>query len=305
MAIARCAPGEIIAADCMQVFRGLDIGTGKPSAQDRARIPHHLVDICEPTGTFSAHEFARRAGGAVHEIRSRGRLPVLVGGTGLYLRAFLTGNLAGSGANPALRERLRREAQALGTPALFERLRAADPESAARIHPQDLVRIVRALELAYTTGRRPSAWRTRLWDPPRVPDTLMLVLTRERGELSALINTRAHQMWEGGLLEEVRGLLGRGYAADLRPLRGIGYRQAMAVLQGELSAAEGLASMQRATRQYAKRQLTWYRREPAAEWVTVRGWAWVEPLALEILERLARRTEPPGSLQPGFFTRET
>jgi tRNA dimethylallyltransferase len=300
MAIAHAAPGEIIAADCMQVYRGLDIGTGKPSAQERATVPHHLVDICEPTDTFSAHVFARRAARAAHEIRGRGRLPILVGGTGLYLRAFLTGNLAGSGANPALREWLRREAQALGTRALFERLRATDPVSAARIHPEDLVRIVRALELADSTGRRPSEWRTRLWQAPRVPGALMLVLTRERDELSNLINARAHRMWEGGLLEEVRGLLAQGYAADLRPLQAIGYRQAVAVVQGKVSPAEGLRSMQRATRQYAKRQLTWYRREPAAEWVTVRGWAWVEPLAREILERLGRQADRPRS--PGEST---
>jgi tRNA dimethylallyltransferase len=295
LAIARAAPAEIIAADCMQVYRGLDIGTGKPSAQDREMVPHHLVDICDPTDSFSAHEFARRAARAVDEIRGRGRLPILVGGTGLYLRTFLTGNLAGSGANPALRERLRREAETLGPRALFERLGAADPASAARIHPHDLVRIVRALELVGSTGRRPSEWRTRLWDAPRVADTLMLVLTRERDELAALIDARTRRMWEGGLLEEVRGLLARGYAADLRSLRAIGYRQAVAVVRGELSAAEGLQSMQRATRQYAKRQLTWFRREPAAEWVTVRGWGWVEPLALEILERLARQTDPPRS----------
>jgi tRNA dimethylallyltransferase len=288
MAIARVVPGEIIVADCMQVYRGLDIGTGKPSAQERATVPHHLVDVCDPADTFSAHAFATRAARAVHEIRGRGRIPILVGGTGLYLRAFLTGNLAGRGADPALRERLRREAQAGGTRALFERLRATDPASAARIHPEDQVRIVRALELAASTGRRPSEWRTRLWDPPQVPGALMLVLTRERNELSTLIDARAHRMWAGGLLEEVRGVLAQGYPADLRPLRAIGYRQAVGVVQGELSAAEGLQSMQRATRQYAKRQLTWYRREPAAEWVTVRGWAWVESLAGEILERLDR-----------------
>ena len=295
MAVARAAPGEIVAADCMQVYRGLDVGTGKPSAEDRAAVPHHLLDICEPTETFSAHAFARRAAQAVDQIRGRGRLPILVGGTGLYLRAFLRGGLAGSGADPALRERLAREAQALGTRALFARLQAADPASAARIHPEDLVRIVRALELLETSGRPPSALRPGLWDAPRTRDALMLVLTREREELGALIDARAQRMWQGGLLEEVRALLASGHPGDLRPLQAIGYRQAVAVLQGRMSGAEGLAAMRRATRQYAKRQLTWYRREPAAEWQSVRGWAWVEPLAREILDRLARGQDPPGS----------
>jgi len=299
MAVAQAVPSEIVAADCMQVYRGLDIGTGKPSAQDRAAVPHHLVDICDPTETFSAHEFARRAHGAVDAIAGRGRLPILVGGTGLYLRAFLKGSLAGTGADPALRQRLMREAHEHGTDALFARLRAVDPTSAARIHPADLVRIVRALELAETTGRRPSELRPALWDTPRRTNAVMVVLTREREELWALIDARCQRMWEGGLLDEVRTLRARGLAAEARPLEAIGYRQAVAVLQGRMAEREGLAAMQRATRQYAKRQLTWYRREPAAEWVSVRGWAWVEPLAREIVERLSRMASPPAALLGG------
>ena len=299
MAVAQAVPSEIVAADCMQVYRGLDIGTGKPSAQDRAAVPHHLVDICDPTETFSAHEFARRAHGAVDAIAGRGRLPILVGGTGLYLRAFLKGSLAGTGADPALRQRLMREAHEHGTDALFARLRAVDPTSAARIHPADLVRIVRALELAETTGHRPSELRPALWDTPRRTNAVMVVLTREREELWALIDARCQRMWEGGLLDEVRTLRARGLAAEARPLEAIGYRQAVAVLQGRMAEREGLAAMQRATRQYAKRQLTWYRREPAAEWVSVRGWAWVEPLAREIVERLSRMASPPAALLGG------
>jgi tRNA dimethylallyltransferase len=292
MAVAREAPGEIVAADCMQVYRGLDIGTGKPSRQDRAGVPHHLVDICDPSERFSAHEFTQRAQQAVDAIAARGRLPILVGGTGLYLRAFLKGRLAGPGADPALRSRLMQEAREQGAGALFGRLRAADPASAARIHPADLVRIVRALEIAEITGRRPSEVRLALWDAPRRANTLMVVLSRQREELSALIDARCRRMWETGLLDEVRALLARGLGAEARPLQAIGYRQAVAVLLGRLAEGEGLAAMQRATRQYAKRQLTWYRREPAAEWVSVQGWAWIEPLARELVERLARMASP-------------
>jgi tRNA dimethylallyltransferase len=295
MAVARAAPGEIVTADCMQVYRGLDIGTGKPSGQDRAAVPHHLVDICDPTESFSAHEFARRAQHAVDAIAGRGRLPILVGGTGLYLRAFLRGSLAGPGADAALRLRLLREARERGGGALFTRLSALDPASAARIHPADLVRIVRALELAETTGRRPSEIRPDLWGAPRRTNAVMVVLSREREELWALIDARCRQMWEGGLLDEVRALLAGGLAAEARPLQAIGYRQAVAVLQGRMAEGEGLAAMRRATRQYARRQLTWYRREPAAEWVSVREGAWIEPLARELAERLSRMARPPAA----------
>ncbi len=294
MALARRAPGEIIVADSMQVYRRMEVGTGKPSATERAAVPHHLLDVCDPSETFSASAFASRAQAAVQEIRGRGRLPILVGGTGLYLRAFLKGHLAGAGGDPAIRERLRQEAAVGGTRSLHERLRALDPPSAERIHPGDLFRIVRALELWEVTGRRPSELRPALWDPPRATVSALVVLTREREELYRLIDERARRMWEAGLASEVRGLLAAGYAPDLPALKSLGYRQVVAYLQGRRSAAEALAEMQRATRNYARRQLTWFRREPVAEWMTVRGWEWVEPLAEKILARLVQ-PQPPSA----------
>ncbi len=292
MDLARRAPGEIIVADSMQVYRGMDAGTGKPSPAERAAIPHHLLDVCDPRETFSASAFASRARAVVQEIRGRGRLPILVGGTGLYLRAFLKGRLAGAGGDPAIRERLTQEAAVGGARSLHERLRALDPPSAERIHPGDLFRIVRALELWEMTGRRPSELRPALWDAPRVTVSALVVLTREREELYRLIDERARRMWEAGLASEVKDLLAAGYGPDLPPLKSLGYRQAVAYLQGRRSAAEALTEMQRATRNYARRQLTWFRREPAAEWVTVRGWEWVEPLAEKILARLVQ-SQPP------------
>jgi tRNA dimethylallyltransferase len=294
MALARRAPGEIIVADSMQVFRGMEVGTGKPSAVERAAVPHHLLDVCDPSESFSASAFASRAQAAVQEIRGRGRLPILVGGTGLYLRAFLKGRLAGAGGDPAIRERLRQEAAVGGARSLHERLLALDPPSAERIHPGDLFRIVRALELWEMTGRRPSELRPALWDPPRATVSALVVLTREREELYRLIDERARRMWEAGLASEVRGLLAAGYAPDLPALKSLGYRQVVAYLQGRRSAAEALAEMQRATRNYARRQLTWFRREPAAEWMTVHGWEWVEPLAEKILARLLQ-PQPPSA----------
>jgi tRNA dimethylallyltransferase len=288
MALARRAPGEIIVADSMQVYRGMDVGTGKPSPAERAAVPHHLLDVCDPRETFSASAFASRAQAVVPEIRGRGRLPILVGGTGLYLRAFLKGRLAGAGGDPAIRERLRQEAAVGGARLLHERLHAVDPPSAERIHPGDLLRIVRALELWEMTGRSPSELRPALWDPPRATLSALVVLTREREELYRLIDERARRMWEAGLASEAKDLLGAGYAPDLPALMSLGYRQAVAYLQGRRGAAEALAEMQRATRNYARRQLTWFRREPAAEWVKVRGWEWVEPLAEKLLLRVAQ-----------------
>ena len=294
LAIARRALAEIVVADSMQVYRGLDVGTSKPSSAERWAVPHHLLDICDPTETFSAFEFVRQAKELVGEIQARGRLPILVGGTGLYLRAFLKGHLAGDGGDPAVRARLRAEAARDGAAALHTRLRTVDAVSAGAIRPGDVFRLVRALELWEQTGERPSTLRPALWDPPRAPVSAFLVLMREREELYRMIDTRARRMWERGLMAEVRGLLQAGYSPDLRPLQALGYRQALAVLGGRLDEATALAEMQRATRNYAKRQVTWFRREPAAEWVTVTGDEWAEPLAKAVLDRL-EGSEGPGS----------
>jgi len=284
LALARRAPGEILAADSMQVYRGLDVGTGKPTPAERAEIPHHLLDICLPTESFSAGEFARQARQIAAAVQARGRLPILVGGTGLYLRAFRRGELLGAGSDPAVRGRLREAAAADGGRGLYARLATVDPASASRIHPGDLVRIVRALEVWELTGRPPSELRPGLWDSPVRWGGLFLVLTRPREELYRLIDARCRRMWEGGLLEETRALLALGEAARVRPLLALGYRQAAEYLAGERSAAEGLEAMRRATRNYAKRQLTWFRREPEARWLEVTGGDWVERTAQRILE---------------------
>lgn len=287
MAVAARAPGEIVVADSMQVYRGLDVGTGKPSPTERGAVPHHLLDVYDPTQVFSAFEFARQARRAVEEIHGRGRVPILVGGTGLYLRAFLKGQLSGGPGDSAVRARLRAEAARDGRRALHARLQAVDPASATRIRPGDLVRVIRALELWELTGKPASAIRPGLWDSPHVTVSAFLVLTREREELNRMIDARARRMWEGGLLTEVRNLLDAGHAPDLRALQALGYRQAVAALTGRMSEAEALAEMQRATRHYAKRQATWFRREPSAEWVRVSGDDWVVPLTAAILARLA------------------
>jgi tRNA dimethylallyltransferase len=283
MALARAAPGEIIAADSMQIYRGLDVGTAKPAAAERAEVPHHLLDVREVWEDFSAAEFAARAHRLAGEIAGRGRLPILAGGTGLYLRAFLKGRLAPAAADAAVRARLQAEADALGSAGLHARLRGLDPASAERIHPHDRVRIVRALEIQTVTGRPASALRPALWDPPRAPVRTFVVLTREREELHRRIDARCGAMWAGGLLEETRRLLAAPRGLSWRRLEAVGYRQAALFLTGRLDEAEALLAMQRATRAYAKRQLTWFRREPAATWVPVHGEDWAERLAADLL----------------------
>ena len=281
----------------MQVYRGLDIGTNKPSQAERRAVPHHLVDICEPHDSFSAFAFAEAAATAIHAIQRRGGFPILVGGTGLYLRAFLKGQLAGGGRDAELRERLQAEAARDGVPALYARLRTLDPLSAETIRPGDLVRIVRALEVWEGTGRPPSELRPDLWDAPQVALSGFLVLTRPREELAELIERRSARMWEAGLLDEVRGLVAAGVAPDARSLQSIGYRQAVAVLAGRLNLAEAQRDLVRATRQYAKRQLTWFRREPAAEWISASGAAWLEPLVEQLAFRLMASTQAGSGAQ--------
>jgi len=289
VSVARRAGGEIIVADSMQVYRGMDAGTGKPTAGERGVVPHHLLDICDPRDTFSASEFAMRAHTLVKEIRRRGRVPIIVGGTGLYLRAFLKGRLVGPGGDPAIRTRLKREGEAWGPRTLHDRLARLDPTTAARIHPHDVFRVVRALELFESTGQRPSEVRRDLWEPPRVSVVSMVVLNRERSELDRLIDERARRMWEGGLVGEVRRLLAEGHTPDLPALKSLGYRQAVAFLQGCLTEGEAILAMQRATRRYARRQCIWFRREAAAEWRMVRGWDWVETLAEQLAAGLVEQ----------------
>jgi tRNA dimethylallyltransferase len=291
LAVARRARGEILVADSMQVYRGLDIGTGKPSAAERREIPHHLLDICDPTERFSAFAFAARARLLAAEVRARGRLPILVGGTGLYLRAFLTVAAPGRGEDAGIRARLLAEAERDGPEALHRRLRAVDPASAERIAPADRVRLVRALELWELTGTPPSTLRPNLWEASRLPGLRFVVLTRERDELRRRIDRRCVRMWEAGLVAELQGLLTAGYARELRPLQALGYRQALAVLEGRMDAAAALAAMQQATRNYAKRQLTWFRREPAATWETLAGEDW-DAAATAILDRLEKPQLP-------------
>jgi len=249
-------PLEIVNADSMQVYRYLDIGTAKPTAQERRQVPHHLIDVVDPDEPYNAARFAAEAAGVIRKILSRGKIPLLVGGTGLYLRALLRG-LDPVSADPQVRAALDRRWTQEGGAVLHAELARVDPETAGRIHPADRIRVVRALEIARLGGVPPSAARSAWTAGRREYRSLFLALWPERESLYRRIDERTERMFRKGLLNEVREVLDRGYGRELKPMKGLGYRQAVAHLLDGLPVAEALESTKRDTRRYAKRQVTW------------------------------------------------
>ncbi|MEW6365006.1 MAG: tRNA (adenosine(37)-N6)-dimethylallyltransferase MiaA [Acidobacteriota bacterium] len=264
--VCRAIGGEIISADSMQVYRGFDIGTAKHRDEDSG-VPQHLIDICAPDGVFSAADFVRRTLELVPEIEGRGCLPVVVGGTGLYLRALLDGIFEGPPRDSSIRARLREEAQSHGLSRLYLRLGEIDPDYQSRIHSNDRVRIIRALEVAEITGTPLSAHFERNSLRLEGHDVLKLGLLLPREDLYARIDRRVEWMMEAGLVEEVSCLLAQGVSRQATPFKALGYRQVLDCLDGSASRAETIASIQQETRRFAKRQMTWFRREQDAVWV--------------------------------------
>jgi tRNA dimethylallyltransferase len=262
--------GEIVNADSMQVYRHMDVGTAKPGAVERARVPHHLLDVVEPDARYSAGRYAEDARRACAGVHARGRAVFLTGGTGLYIRALVEGLLGAGEADAALRERLEREhaeACAEGDPGrLHRRLAAVDPEAAAAIHPRDLRRVVRALEIAERAGRAASELRRAHGFGERRYRVLHLALDPGRAELDARIRERCARMLEGGLLQEVRRLRDLGYGPELRSMQSIGYRHLNPVVEGRDTLASAGEAMLRDTRRFARRQRTWLRSTPEARW---------------------------------------
>jgi tRNA dimethylallyltransferase len=265
VALARLLGGEIVGADSQQLYRTLDVGTAKPSAAERAAVPHHLIDVAEPEEGMDAARYLALADAAIAGIAGRGALPVVVGGTGLYLRALLHGVVEAPGRDPALRARLEAEATALGRPALHARLAAIDPAAAARIGQNDLVRIVRALEIA-AGGRLSSDLHAAHAFKAQRHRALILALDPPRQALHARIDERVVEMFRGGLLEEARALVAR-LGSPLPARLPIGYAEAARVLAGALSVDEATRLVQAAHRRYARRQVIWLRREAGVEWI--------------------------------------
>jgi tRNA dimethylallyltransferase len=266
LALARERGGEIVCCDSLQVYRGLDIGSAKATPEERAAVPHHLLDLVDPDEPFSAAEYSRRARAALGEIGGRGRLAVVAGGTGLYLRALLHGLFEGPSRDEALRGRLERIAERRGEARLHRMLAAVDPEAAARIAPRDRLRVVRALEVFRST-RRPISEHHRAGALPlRGHDVLVIGLEPPREALREAVERRTADMMARGLVDEVKRLMDRGYSKDLRPLRAIGYRQAVALLRGEMEDGPARRAIVAETMRYAKRQMTWFRHQTDAAW---------------------------------------
>jgi len=262
--------GEIVGCDALQVYAGFDVGTAKPSQAERARVPHHLVDVADPRTDFSVAEYVRRADDAIRGIAARGRVPVVVGGTGMYLRALLRGLISAAARDEALRARLRRMAERFGSPRLHRWLAGKDPASAARIPPKDTQRIVRALELAMagvTTWGLALA-REGTWDSGAERYAALKVgLALERDPLYERLDARVDRFFDDGLVDEVRALLGMGIPAEANAFKAIGYREVLAALRAGAPPDAVREEVKRNTRRYAKRQRTWFRGEPGVVWL--------------------------------------
>ena len=265
--LARRFPVEIVSVDSAQVYRGMDVGTAKPSREIQAAVPHHLIDICDPLETYSAGRFRRDALRLIREIRGRHRVPLLVGGTMLYFRALAQGIAPLPEANPDVRARIDERARRLGWPALHAELAARDPEAAAKIRPRDGQRIQRALEVIELTGEPLSQLQKRA-EPSPVTLAAFALQPFERAELYRRIDQRFLQMIDAGLVEEVRALRARGdLHADLPSLRAVGYRQIWSHVAGEQTREAAIEAGQRATRNLAKRQLTWLNADKSVNWI--------------------------------------
>jgi tRNA dimethylallyltransferase len=266
LCIATALGGEIVSCDSLQVYRGFDLGTAKLGAAERRGIPHHLLDLIDPTQLFTAGDYARVARTCLREIAGRNRIPIVVGGTGFYLRALLEGLFPGPERSPRIRDRLaRREQRKSGS--LHRILSRLDPAAAARIHPSDKNKTIRALEVRLLEGRPLSALFKLGREPLTGFQPIKLGLDPPRDLLYRKLDARSERMFESGLIAEARDLLAAGVPVDAKPFESLGYRQALDVVQERLTLEQALASTQAATRRYAKRQLTWFRKEHSVHWL--------------------------------------
>jgi tRNA dimethylallyltransferase len=268
LALAERFEGEIVNCDSVAMYCEFDLGTAKPTLSERSRAPHHLLDCVEPTNPITAGEYARQTRQVLGEIKARGRLPILVGGTGLYLRALLEGLFPGPQRSEELRERLRERAGSRGSNYLHRMLRRLDPAAAEKIHANDMAKLIRAIEVCLASRQRMTElWQQRGREPLRGFRILRLGLDPDRQALYDRINRRAQQMFDAGLIEETQRLLEK-YGDAAGPLSSLGYKQAVQFLRGELTREQAVQAAQQAHRNYAKRQMTWFRRESEVHWLS-------------------------------------
>jgi len=267
LALAERFLGEIVNCDSVAMFREFEIGTAKPTAAERARVPHHLLDFVEPSGYITAGEYARQARQVLDQIKERGALPIVVGGTGLYLRALLEGLFAGPQRSEELRQRLRERAEEKGAGYLHRMLGRLDSAAAAKIHVNDTPKLLRAIEVCLASRSKMSELWKQGRNPLRGLRIVRLGLNPDRSVLYDRINQRAQRMFDGGLVEETSSLLEK-YGTAPRPLSALGYKQAVALVRGEIDRKTAVQAAQQAHRNYAKRQMTWFRREPDVIWIS-------------------------------------
>lgn len=285
LALAEQLGGEIISVDSMQVYRGMDIGTAKPSAAERAHVPHHLVDIIDLSESFDAARFVSAASRAIEEIRSRARLPILCGGTGLYFRAFLEGLGEGPPTDPALRAEL----QATPLPVLLQELQERDPTTFERIDRHNLRRVIRAVAVIRITGRPFSELRST-WKPaPQLQGVVAFGISRQPEDLHERIHRRVDLMFERGLVAETEQLIKVGLETNITAMQALGYRQVAEYLRGMRSLPETIALVKSRTRSYAKRQLTWFRRQMQLEWITLTPTGALDAAARQLSATVARQ----------------
>ena len=259
--------GEIISADSRQIYRYMDIGTAKPGLDERGKIPHHLIDIVNPDEYFSAADYSARARRAIREILSRGREPIVVGGSGLYLRALFKGFFKGPGRDENLRQELKESAEKFGIESLYRELKEKDPEAAEKIGPHNLVRIIRALEVYELSGQRISELQKKGEYPLKEFEFIKIGLELEREKLYQRIDQRVEDMICSGLVDEVKSLKIKGYDTSLVPMRTFGYKEIFQYLEGKISLDEAKQKIKLNTRHFAKRQLTWFKKEEGIIWI--------------------------------------
>lgn len=295
--LAESIDGEIVNADSMQVYKGMDIGTAKPPPELKGRVPHHLLDIVAPSVNFTAADFAAASQAAIADIHRRGRQAIVVGGTGLYIRALLFGLAPSPAGSEAIRRDLEAVAEQYGPEELLRRLAVVDPVTAARLHPNDRVRIIRALEVFQQTGIPISRYQQEHGFAAAQYHYLKIGIDLERGELYRRIDERVERMFADGLVAEVTRLLEQGCLPDDKPMRSIGYQETVELLAGRIDLAEAKRLIARNTRWYAKRQLTWFRREQEIKWVEYpKSFASILASVIAFLEKGAEPCQKPHSI---------
>ncbi len=270
--------GEIVNADSMQVYQEFDIGTAKPTAQEQAAAQHHLIDILAPTEDFDAARFTGMAKKVISEIVAQEKIPLVVGGTGFYIKALIYGLPPTAKTDTAIRRNLKAELAQFGPEVLFTRLKKVDALTAQRLHPNDTFRVIRALEVFTATGEPLSQIHANHPFETKQYDALKIGLNLPRQDLYARIDQRVLKMMDAGFLQEVETLLNKGYSADLKSMQALGYRHMTAFIQGKVPWEEAVSTMQRDTRHYAKRQLTWFKKDAAIHWLRPDDWEKVQPL---------------------------